>query len=272
YSSNGKVTNTCTFDVSPVLLFKCSTRSQSAFTQGIDGRIVSNTSNSPSCPDAATLATDCERSRQERLRIDAENIAAAKKAAFIKSTYTDKGAIAVDCAEFLSEKAGIRKDYVPPASFYGPPSQPELSDSPDTLFALYSSLAGSRTNRIELQARCNDPRRFATTDSAKSTASGGKYKEFVDDMKAMVKTEYGTLFVTSAEDKMKLEEALKACQKRLYEQDKSVNGTSYNAPTNAQVDIDFVRLPVLPQECLGVDDPSYTGGLLTNVIETIKDI
>ncbi|KAG5649797.1 hypothetical protein H0H81_002014 [Sphagnurus paluster] len=236
YSSNGRITNTCTFD-------------------GTDGRIVSNTSNSPRCPVTATLATACERSRQERLRIEAAKIAAAKKAAFIKSTYTDKGAIAVDCAEFLTEKARIRRGYVPPASFDQPRGPIPGGNRRYRRPRPYIS-RGSRTNRVLLQERCDNPQLFATIDTAESSALGGKYKEFVDDMKAMVKTEYGTFFVMLAEAKMKLEEALKTCQKKLYDDDKSLNGNSYSAPPDEQVDIDFVRLPVLPEECLDVDDPS----------------
>ncbi|KAG5635439.1 hypothetical protein H0H81_011246 [Sphagnurus paluster] len=225
--------------------------------RGTDGQIVSNTSNSPSprCPGTATLATACERSRQERLRIEAEEIAAAKKAAFIKSTYTDKGVIAVDCVEFLVEKAKIRRGYVPPASFDRPRKRPSggLWGQISSSFPLIGS---SRTNRVLLQTRCNNPQLSATIDTAESSSLGGKYKEFVDDMKAMVKTEYGTLFVMLAKEKVKLEEALKACHKKLYDQDKSINRTPYSAPNNTQVDIDIVRLPILPQECLDVNKPS----------------
>ncbi|KAG5653572.1 hypothetical protein H0H81_012261 [Sphagnurus paluster] len=100
-------------ELPPYGQLSCSLILQNAYTQGNDGRIISNTSNSPRFRGTATLATACERSRQERLRKEAEKIAAAKKAAFVKATYTDKGAIAVDCTEFLTEKARIRKDYVP---------------------------------------------------------------------------------------------------------------------------------------------------------------
>ncbi|KAG5634302.1 hypothetical protein H0H81_002492 [Sphagnurus paluster] len=200
--------------------------------RGADGQIISNTSNSPRCPGTATLATACERSRQERLRIEDEKIAAVKKAAFIKSTYTDKGAIAVGCEEFITEKAQIRRHYVPPLSYQ------------------YSYLGGSRNNHPLLRLICNNPRLFATIHGAENTALGGQYKEFFDDLKAMVKTEYGPLFVMPAEDKIKFEETLKACQKELYANDKSLDGKPYRAPTDQEVDVDFVRLPILPQECL----------------------
>ncbi|KAG5649891.1 hypothetical protein H0H81_001631 [Sphagnurus paluster] len=82
------------------------------------------------------LATACERSRQERLHVDAEKVAAAKKAAFIKSTYTDKGAIARDCAEFITEKAETRGyNYLPP-------------------------FAGSHDGSLSLQLMCDEPEEF----------------------------------------------------------------------------------------------------------------
>ncbi|KAG5650609.1 hypothetical protein H0H81_011657 [Sphagnurus paluster] len=203
YSNEGKITNTCSFN-------------------GTDGRIISRSSNSPRCPGTATLATACERSRQERLEADVEKIAAAQKAAFIKSTYTDKGAIAMDCEEFISVKSDIRgHQYYVPEQY--------------------------RTTLL-LSRICKNPQDFRVEIH-------GGYQEFYDDLGAMVETEYGTLFVMSAEDKIKSVEVLKECQKRLRE-DTTIDQDSYRAPTDEEVDTDFSSLPVLPVECLP-DDPSH---------------
>ncbi|KAG5650235.1 hypothetical protein H0H81_000210 [Sphagnurus paluster] len=271
YSSNGKVTNTCIFN-------------------GTDGRISSSTSSSPRCPGIATLATACERSRQEQLRVEAERIAAAKKAAFIVSTYTEKGAIAVDCAEFLEEKSQIREGYGPrggfdrlrlPTARPQAPSRPRVPprppfrahplpnavpSSPDNAVPRLPPKAiprpkilrfrGTRINPYQLRLICNNPQLFDTSIGAESTVLGRGQKEFADDMKAMVKTEYGTLFVMPVEEKLKLEQTLKACHQRLYGTDNSLDGTRYIAPTDEQVDANVLKLPVLPEECLRLDGPT----------------
>ncbi|KAG5652133.1 hypothetical protein H0H81_006209 [Sphagnurus paluster] len=199
---------------------------------GTDGRFLNSTSNSPRCPGTATVATACERSRQERLRVEAEKVAAAKKAAFIKSTYTDKGIIARDCAEFITEKAATRGyNYLP-------------------------RYAGSHYDGPSLQLICDEPEEFGIVYGL---ALQNRYKEFTADLKAMVRTEYGTLFVLSAEAKIKLKNDLKACAKKLFDL-YGGEGQTYQEPSDEEYEAYIARLPVLPQQCLrfsnSTDNPS----------------
>ncbi|KAG5649890.1 hypothetical protein H0H81_001630 [Sphagnurus paluster] len=179
--------------------------------KGTDGRFLNSTSDSPRCPDIATIDPACERSRQARLREEAEKVVAAEKATFIKSTYTDKGMVGRDCAAFITEKGEILGDYLPPP----------ITGTPDDHWAL---------------DLCEGPRDVAIIYEAADIAFRNHYKEFLEDLKAMGKTEYGTLFVLSrAETKIQLRNDIKACAKRLFNRYVR-NGQAYQEPSDKLVE------------------------------------
>ncbi|KAG5649353.1 hypothetical protein H0H81_004359 [Sphagnurus paluster] len=74
-------------------------------------------------------------------------------------------------------------------------------------------------------------------------------KEFMADLKAMVKTEYGTLFVLSAEAKIKLKNDIKSCGKKLFDL-YGGEGETYEEPSDEEEEANISRLPVLPEQCI----------------------
>ncbi|KAG5651776.1 hypothetical protein H0H81_007529 [Sphagnurus paluster] len=191
--------------------------------QATDGRFIRSTGKSPSCPMIATLDTACERARQKRLAEERENAAEAKKAAFIKENFTDKGFVAEECKKFLLHKIRTDDKYLTP-----------LQLMPDSFVSTF------------LLVICSAPQFFTTPTPLFS-------EQVLADLKAMQNTEYGTYHVIALaklhQEEEPIKQALKECSRRLYEKYHDSQDGGYDEPSDVELEDYVQRIDTLPAQC-----------------------
>ncbi|KAG5641353.1 hypothetical protein DXG03_005446 [Asterophora parasitica] len=141
--------------------------------QATDGKLLGKTSDSPSCPGSTTKASKC-------VQVKDANERAAKKAAYFKKEFTDKGLLAHPCVGYLKEKYTRR---------------------------------GGLIIRRYIPIACAAPQLVKFVKAVAGT-------EFAADLGKMRRTEYGYYHVTTEAEKAaaekKKKEEVRECLKKLY--------------------------------------------------------